>query len=158
VRAPRVPSTACSAAGVWARTAEQGVRERTRQRKPSHDATASCIHLPSLRQLFRFSPRWLTCIHVGCIAGCALATVGSNTAGGSKAVAIGATHACPSTVSKANWYGSDTYADTFSVAQSGSTITVARADAPGASWEMNLQFYCCPGKCRILPSFALVVA
>ena len=84
----------------------------------------------------------LTCIHVGCIAGCTLATVGSNTAGGSKAVTIGTTHTCPSTVSKANWLTSDTYGDTFSVAQSGSAITVTRTDST-SGWITNLQFYCC---------------
>ncbi len=70
-------------------------------------------------------------------------------------MAIGATQTCPSTVSKANWYGSDTYADTFSVAQSGSTITVTRTDAPGALWGMNLQFYCCPGEMSHPPYFRL---
>ena len=116
-----------------------------------------CIHLtfrPSALPLLTA----LTCIRVVCIAGCTLAAVGSNTAGGSKAVTIGTTHTCPSTVSNANWYGSDTYGDTFSVAQSGSTITVTLTDAPGALWGMNLQFYCCPGKCRILPPFARVVS
>ncbi len=131
---------------------------RTRQwpyTQHSHDAALRTLHAfrPSALPLLTA----LTCIHVVCIAGCTLATVGSNTAGGSKAVTIGTTHACPSTVSKANWYGSDTDGDTFSVAQSGSTITVARTDAPGASWGMNLQFYCCPGKCHILPPFARVV-
>jgi hypothetical protein len=102
----------------------------------------------------------LTCIDVMCIAlaGCTLATVGSNHAGGSKAVTIGTTHTCPSTVSKANWLTSDTYGDTFSVAQSGSTITVTRKDDPGALWGMDLQFYCCPGKCRILPPSARVAS
>ena len=71
-----------------------------------------------------------------------MVTVGINAAGGSKAVDIGTANTCPSTVSKANWYGTDTYSDTFSVAQSGSTITVSRADQPGATWGHNLQFYC----------------
>ncbi len=109
----------------------------------------------------------LTCIDVMFIAGCALATVGSNVAGGSKTVTIlyppkwariGATYTCPSTVSKANWLTSDTFDDTFSVAQSGSTITVTRTDAPGALWGMDLQFYCCRGKCRILPPSARVAS
>ena len=87
-----------------------GVRERTRQWQPSHDATDSAYTC-----LLSVSPLLtaLTRIHVVCIAGCTLANVGSNSAGGSKAVTIGTTHTCPSTVSKANWLTSDTYSDTF---------------------------------------------
>ena len=131
------------------------MRERTRQWQPSHDATDSAYtYLLSVSPLLTA----LTRIHVVCIAGCTLANVGSNSAGGSKAVTIGTTHTCPSTVSVANWLTSDTYPDTFSVAQSGSTITITRTDAPGALWGMNLQFYCCPGKGRVLPPFARVVS
>jgi hypothetical protein len=57
-------------------------------------------------------------------------------------VDIGTLNTCPSKVSKDNWYGSDTWPDTFSVAQSGSMITVTRTDST-SGWITNLQFYCC---------------
>ncbi len=69
---------------------------------------------------------------------------------------------CPAKLSRANWKGSDTWPDTFTI-QAGQvqthvmllppnlrshvwaqdTITVTRTDAPGHGWGMNPVAKCC---------------
>ena len=71
---------------------------------------------------------------------------------------------CPAKLSRANWLGSDTYGDSFSIeadkvtrcgaqkscsvahvliAAGQDTITVTRTDAPGQGWGMNPIAKCC---------------
>ena len=89
------------------------------------------------------------------VAGCTLAVVGSNSAGGSKTVDIGSSNACPALVNRDNWYFSDAFSDeTFTVAQLGTSITVTRWDSPkaNAAWTLDLRFLCCSsGTLCILP-------
>ncbi len=70
---------------------------------------------------------------------------------------------CPAKLSRANWLGSDTYGDTFTIQAdqvqmhvmlppppnlrshvwAQDTITVTRTDAPGSAWGMNPVAKCC---------------
>ena len=50
---------------------------------------------------------------------------------------------CPITVNKTNWLNDDDYGDIYSVAKSGSQITVTRTDAPNDGWANDLKFRCC---------------
>ena len=78
-------------------------------------------------------------------ADCTEASVGSNNRAGitSKTVEIEAGYLCPARVSIANWLGEDSYPDTYSVVQSGRTITVTRTDTADIGWGMELRFSCC---------------
>ena len=68
---------------------------------------------------------------------------------------------CPAKLSRANWLGSDTYGDSFTIEADQvqtlvvlppnlrshvwdqDTITVTRTDAPGNGWGMNPVTKCC---------------
>ena len=62
--------------------------------------------------------------------------------------AVQPSHVCPTTVSRNNWLGGDTYGDNFAVTQDANGISVVRTDTGNTDqgWGMNLRFKCCPGK------------
>ena len=80
-------------------------------------------------------------------SGCIIAQVGSSSEN-SKIVDIDGGYTCPTSSDKSNWLGDYTYGDTFSVSQTGHTLTIRRTDSSGG-WGMDLKFKCCKGKARI---------
>jgi len=73
---------------------------------------------------------------------CTTVNIG-NSGSGSKKVYVDKKFVCPAKLSKANWLGSDSYGDTFSIVADQDTITVTRTDAPGSGWGMNPIVKCC---------------
>ena len=79
--------------------------------------------------------------HLAFPAGSVVVTIGSSNKNPIKSATIPAGYICPSVVSKANWVGSDTYGDTFEIAQSGTILSAKRTDTE-EGWGMNLRIRC----------------
>ena len=76
------------------------------------------------------------------ILGCKQVHVGSSEIN-SKKIIIDCTLNCPITVDKTNWLNKDDNGDIYSVAKSGSQITVTRTDNQNLGWTNDLKFRCC---------------
>ena len=76
------------------------------------------------------------------ILGCKQVHVGKSGTN-SKMIIIDSSLNCPITVDKTNWLNKDDNGDTYSVAKSGSQITVTRTDNQNLGWTNDLKFRCC---------------
>ena len=72
---------------------------------------------------------------------CVVVNVGTGSSN-SKTVHGKIEYECPKSVDRHNWFGGESYKDSFSVDQKGAQITVTRVDASGG-WGMDLKFECC---------------
>jgi hypothetical protein len=79
---------------------------------------------------------------------CAIVTIGSGPVIG-QTFSAPPGYECPSTVSRDNWVGGDTYPDVYAVTQQETSLSVVRTDNgdTNSGWGMNLQFECCQYNC-----------